>query len=268
MKNEDSPTRASYTKKEATPSVAKLTEANLRQVEDVSVKAAPKEASKKGKKGSAKPAWAVTQKQQETDQEEEIDNLLEFAYELDYEQYMDDLEVRQALAVIKERVAEMKKDQDWKEKIADEWNQANKQEGPVDEQQSVASYCKDLHSLETGRSGASKYSVNTLVREERRRAKEQKDWDASVTSEMRKTTVEDKVAARIAMEVLKDNKKLGGIHSAQSIQKLLQKEAKKLLDADGGVYNPPIIAVTKDRERADLNRDVSNLPYLHKHPAV
>jgi len=36
--------------------------------------------------------------------------LLEFAYELDYEQYMDDLEVRQALAVIKERVNEMKQD--------------------------------------------------------------------------------------------------------------------------------------------------------------
>jgi len=53
------------------------------------------------------------------------------------------------------------------------------------------------------------------------------------------------------MEVLKDNKKLGGVHSAQSIQKLLQKEAKKLIAADGGVYNPPIIAVTKDKERAD-----------------
>jgi len=68
---------------------------------------------------------------------------------------------------------------------------------------------------------------------------------------MRRTTVEDKVATRIAMEVLKDNKKLGGVHSAQSIQKLLQKEAKKLIAADGGVYNPPIIAVTKDKERAD-----------------
>lgn len=50
--------------------------------------------------------------------------MLEFAYELDYEKYMDDFEVRQALAIIKDRVNEIKKDDDWKEKIAKEWNEA------------------------------------------------------------------------------------------------------------------------------------------------
>ncbi len=50
--------------------------------------------------------------------------MLEFAYELDYEKYMDDFEVRQALAIIKDRVQEIKKDSDWKNKMADEWNQA------------------------------------------------------------------------------------------------------------------------------------------------
>lgn len=67
----------------------------------------------------------MTEKQQVQAQEDEIDDLLEFAYELDYEKYMEDLEVRQALAVIKERVNEMKKDIDWKEKMANEWNAAN-----------------------------------------------------------------------------------------------------------------------------------------------
>lgn len=42
----------------------------------------------------AKPAWAMTEKQQDDDKEAEIDNLLEFAYELDYEKYMGDFEVR------------------------------------------------------------------------------------------------------------------------------------------------------------------------------
>lgn len=41
---------------------------------------------------------------------------------------MDDYEVRQALAIIKDRVNEVTKDQDWKEKMADEWNQANAEE--------------------------------------------------------------------------------------------------------------------------------------------
>ena len=60
--------------------------------------------------------------------EAEIDSLLEFAYELDYEKYMEDYEVRQALAIIKDRVNEMTKEDDWKEKMADEWNKAAEQE--------------------------------------------------------------------------------------------------------------------------------------------
>ena len=41
--------------------------------------------------------------------------MLEFAYELDYEKYMEDYEVRQALAIIKDRVTEITKQPDWKE---------------------------------------------------------------------------------------------------------------------------------------------------------
>ncbi len=57
--------------------------------------------------------------------------MLEFAYELDYEKYMEDFEVRQALAIIKERVNEIKKDDDWKETIAREWNEAAADEAGV-----------------------------------------------------------------------------------------------------------------------------------------
>jgi hypothetical protein len=57
-----------------------------------------------------------------------MDNLIEFAYELDYEKYIEDFEVRQALAILKERVEEMKKDDEWKQKIADEWNKVAEEE--------------------------------------------------------------------------------------------------------------------------------------------
>lgn len=56
----------------------------------------------------------MTQKEKDDLEEQEVDDLLEFAYELDYEKYMDDLEVRQALALIKDRVKEIKQDDDWK----------------------------------------------------------------------------------------------------------------------------------------------------------
>jgi hypothetical protein len=49
--------------------------------------------AKKSKK-SQKPAWAVTPKEDEDHKEAEIDDLIEFAYDLDYEKYMEDYEVR------------------------------------------------------------------------------------------------------------------------------------------------------------------------------
>lgn len=52
--------------------------------------------------------------------------------------------------MIKQRVNEMKQDHDWKEKIAQEWNQANAEnynttQGPKEtDNKSVMSYCKIL----------------------------------------------------------------------------------------------------------------------------
>ena len=40
-----------------------------------------------------------------------------------------------------------------------------------------------------------------------------KNWDPSVKSEANKQSTEDRVAARLANEVLRDNAKLKGIHS-------------------------------------------------------
>ena len=103
---------------------APLTAENLEKHQaEKSSKALSVASSKKpAKKGREKPAWAQTEKQLEEAKEAEIDELLEFAYELDYEKYMDDYEVRQALAIIKDRVNEVTKQQDWKEKITEEWN--------------------------------------------------------------------------------------------------------------------------------------------------
>mmetsp|Transcript_1308 Transcript_1308/g.1656 ORF Transcript_1308/g.1656 Transcript_1308/m.1656 type:complete len:98 (-) Transcript_1308:318-611(-) len=82
---------------------------------------------------------------------------------------MQDFEIRQAFAIIQDRVDEIKKDQDWKEKIADEWNEAAKQEehmfGPVDneatkskgqaaDQRSVFSYRSEKLSQRSKRSQA------------------------------------------------------------------------------------------------------------------
>jgi hypothetical protein len=108
----------------------------------------------------------LTEKDLEEQKEKEVDDLLEFAYELDYEKYMDDFEVRQALAIIKDRVQEIKKDSDWKNKMADEWNQAAGGENNINggaandklETRSAVSY----HSSKTA---ASKKSLRSQVLE-------------------------------------------------------------------------------------------------------
>lgn len=61
-----------------------------------------------------------------------------------------------------------------------------------------------------------------------KKAAEQKpDWDKSVTSEKRTVTVEDRMASKIAQEVLRDNAKLRAVHSGNSIKQLLEREAKR-----------------------------------------
>ena len=64
---------------------------------------------------------------------------------------MDDFEIRQVFSIIKDRVNEIKQDQDWKEKVADEWNEAADKEKTkiqvhmdeaTEEKHSVYSYSK------------------------------------------------------------------------------------------------------------------------------
>jgi hypothetical protein len=94
-----------------------LTEKNLKKLES--------EASEKGQK--EKPKWAMTEKEAENHEEKEVDDLLKFVQDLDYDSIINDLEVRQALEIVKERIEEIKRDKEWKEKIALKYNTENNQ---------------------------------------------------------------------------------------------------------------------------------------------
>ena len=72
--------------------VVKLTAENLKRNDEIeSQKDRPD--SKQAAKKEAKPIWAKTSKELKQEEDEDINNLIEFAYELDYEQYIEDLEV-------------------------------------------------------------------------------------------------------------------------------------------------------------------------------
>ena len=93
---------------------------------------------------------------------------------------------------------------------------------------SISYHHVDLLNTETGASKASKASFASRVSEAKKREVASKpEWDASTTASKQKKTIEEKVASKIATEVLKDNPKLGSVHSAQSVQKILEREAKR-----------------------------------------
>ena len=72
--------------------------------------------------------------------------------------------------------------------------------------------------------------MQSRIDEQKKRADRKKeDWDKSTTVSVAeaKTSVEEKVAAQIATEMLKDNQKLRGVHSGASMKKIIEKEAKR-----------------------------------------
>lgn len=52
----------------------------------------------------SRPAWAMTEEMKEAKEEEDVDKLLDFASSLDFDQYLDDLEVRAALEQVRDRL--------------------------------------------------------------------------------------------------------------------------------------------------------------------
>ena len=74
---------------------------------------------------------------------------------------MEDYEVRQALAIIKDRVNELTEKPDWKEQIAEEWNQANEDEAAARRQRRSAAADGDSRSQVTYRKYSSLLNMSS-----------------------------------------------------------------------------------------------------------
>jgi hypothetical protein len=67
----------------------------------------------KGKQERAhKPLWAMTEHEKEKFEEEEAEGLINFAENLDFDQFMDDLEYREGLGVVKDKAGKIQREQD------------------------------------------------------------------------------------------------------------------------------------------------------------
>ena len=250
----------------------------------------PKAAARPKAKAPAKPAWALTEDEAEDLEDDEAAQLVAFANNLDYDAYIDDLEVRQALNVIRERIdgekaleaaaqaaeESMSQAGDWRTKFLNEWNDE------ADETSSQRSKRAPIPTsgLATGEEGG------------------KPDWDSSTNAGDERTKYMASAGSRaMAEELLRDNPDLAKKHSVRSLATVVEKSqtpADQLppLRIVTVVENPKVsiaqpparrcpslsVAVPPSLKHALPARvssqvqgkpiDPSNLPYLHRNPAV
>lgn len=249
---------------------------------------------KKQKKGKQKPLWAMTGEQQEQFNEEQAADLIDFAENLDFDQFVHDMEFREALAIAKDRAGVLEKEQsDFKAQLVEEFNKLA--EG--DEEEDLGT--EDGRSFEDGIDGTSLQDTSEggAAPRPRRRAKASKEaketadgrpeWDASTTADDERDRPDERT--REAAERALEDRQMKQIHSKESIQKIIQKQKEKEreqetlkemqqaanlvalvenLQAEKQPPNP-VISVSEDTlGRANKPIDPSMLPYLYRSPAV
>lgn len=71
--------------------------------------------SHQGFKKKQRPAWSMTQAQHEEEEAQEVDELLNFMDQFDPSKYAEDVQVRDMMVNLKDRVDQLKQEDNWKE---------------------------------------------------------------------------------------------------------------------------------------------------------
>eukprot|EP00755_Sulcionema_specki_P025416 Sspe_Gene.83260::Locus_54614_Transcript_1_1_Confidence_1.000_Length_1724::g.83260::m.83260 len=223
-----------------------------------------------------KPKWAMTEEEAFDAEMEEAKGLVDFAMKLDYDKFIEDYEVREALRIMRERVEEI-----------------------AEEQGLDPEYIRSPRTrADDTRSVASTAATESSQQRRERRAKERdpqqisdKDWDTSSnagTARIRKAIDAD--ALRLAEHILAKSEALKQIHSRASLGKLLQDIAINKNIPIPATTDPPktiphappcpepmvanVSAQATGKERRILNdlkhskEYVQNLPYLYRCPSI
>lgn len=209
-------------------------EAGVRQASRATLSKPETTSPKKSKKVKMpKPAWAMTQENAEVAAEEkeieDEDELIQFAKGLDFDKYIDDLEIKTMMDKVQKRILELEKASE-EERIRDEEAQQRAVNRAIMEAKGEAT--PDMYEAEG------------------------------------KSDVYDEAYAA-AKDLLAESESLKGIHSAKSIAQVYKsnKDAKDEDEKPSG--EPKIVTHTNDDgARLENKNNPSNLPYIHRNPAV
>lgn len=190
------------------------------------------ESEPKSKAKSNKPKWAMTEEEAEDADDAEIDDLLDFANNLDYDSYIDDMEVKEALKFIHKRVQELESGM------------------PPDEDLDLTEDEKESRRLQWEHDKRKAREVLERTRQK---------WIDQGNEPLDEDWGLDDTAAMSARDLMDKNGNLRQVHSTASVEKLMEKTSLRV--------EPPVVAVTNIRGEKKKD-DPSNLPYLHRNPAV
>ncbi|KRX04008.1 hypothetical protein PPERSA_12455 [Pseudocohnilembus persalinus] len=169
-----------------------------------------------------KPEWAMTEDEYneyvEKKEDDEAEDLLDFVNNLDYENYVDDLEYTQLLGALKTRI------EDLTDKNQNQQQQRQKQLKYIQDREHDN---QDNQSMQSHQSRSSIASIKENITK-KHRAQQDKDWDKSTTNG-EKVTIEQRLVKHIADEILRNNRFLRNIHSNSSLRALLENEAQRQL---------------------------------------
>jgi hypothetical protein len=239
-------------------------------------------ARKKETKMKSKPLWAMTAQEKESFEEEEAEDLINFAESLDFDKYMGDLEFKQALDAMKDRTGKLAKAQDaFKDELVRDFN--TKVGDDLEERSTSAG--GSAFDFEDGLEGASLLGdLRSDGGGRRRRAGERlnedgrPEWDSSTQAGDDVQRIDERVKDTATM-VLESAPQLKGIHSKESMQKLVERTRQAALERppenifeamerDGAAPAPVIVASADTQNRLHKPVDPSQLPYLYRSPAV
>eukprot|EP00736_Rhodelphis_marinus_P003526 Rmarinus@m.11159 len=164
--------------------------------------------SRKDRELAAMPAWALTEEKvaerDELREAQEVDDLLDFVSDLNYEAYVEDFEVRQALEVVRQRVEEL-------------------QDGPMSARvHDVDADGQDCGADDNRGSATASGARGLRVAVDGEDLGGRENWDSSTKVDRPATGM----SVREAERILANHKKLRGIHSLQSLNTIMENTMK------------------------------------------
>ena len=177
---------------------------------------------------------------------EDIDEIVDYLKDLDYEKYAHDMEIREALELLKSK---MKKDEEEKRKT--------EQKVIINEDKNININKNERKENEEGE----KIENKTTEKVEENKPKVIKENKPIIDTEKEKKQEEIK-KYKVAEQIAKTDR-MKGVHSIQSVRKLIQAQGLE------GNIDPLRITVIKENPLTRDDEYIPNkLPFLHSLPLV